>query len=247
MELDSSMMKILRTLNSGLDLNTFLRVVASELHTLIDVWTIQGYIFDNVGNLQVSNWYGISDLDLKDFSYLTPKFKSPINVCLQTGEILTLPTKAAILKKCPYADSWPFVPESIVAIPLFHGSTIEGVLGFSFRESLESELVDQTKIIVWLTMISELYLVLVSKNLTLSSSITVSGPRQEFTGFRKLSDRHSQILAYLCQGLTNSAISTRIGCSESSVRTEMGKIFAVMAVSSRQEAASKAHKYLESA
>ena len=86
-----------------------------------------------------------------------------------------------------------------------------------------------------------------SKNLTLSSSITVSGPRQEFTGFRKLSDRHSQILAYLCQGLTNSAISTRIGCSESSVRTEMGKIFAVMAVSSRQEAASKAHKYLESA
>ena len=51
------------------------------------------------------------------------------------------------------------MPESIVAIPLFHGSTIEGVLGFSFRESLVSELVDQTKIIVWLTMISELYIV----------------------------------------------------------------------------------------
>lgn len=246
MDLATSTMKFLRAMNSGADFNAFLRVVASELRTLIDVWSIQGYIYDKVGNLQVSNWYGIDDFDLKDYSYLTPESESPINACLQTGQILTLPTKAEILKKYPSAEAWPFVPESIIVIPLFHGSTIEGVLGFSFRESLESKSVDQTKIIVWLTTISEIYLLLVSKKSGLSSSRTVSEPRQEYTGLRKLSDRHSQILTYMCKGLTNAAISKRIGCSEASARTEIGKIFAVMDVSSRQEAASEAHKYLES-
>ena len=247
---DSIVLKLLRAINSSASADSVFRIFALEIESLIKVWTIQGYIFDKEGSLVLSDWFGISDESLVGYRKIGSHVESPLNVCKEKLEILIF-SKSDIIKDFPSSRNWPFIPESIVTIPMFCGESNVGILGFSFKEdfsisAFSKEKPDETTIIVWLATMVEIYSMLILgkerfKNLYYNpqefqlSKESLKGP--------KLSPRHYEILTYMGQGLTNRSIAVRMKCSESSIRTEIGKIFAVMGVVSRAQATALAHKY----
>lgn len=243
------LIRLLRTVNAGASTDSLFRLFSKEVLEEMELWTIQVYYYDRLGNLVIRNWFGISDEELENYKVIPPKAKTPLNDCVRTGETLILTTSEEILEKYPEAMSWPFVPESLACIPLKVGEVVEGVLGFSFRSPLEVSDEDVHEKIIMLHALAEICQ-LVTFRLTPENEAAFRveqqiGRRAEEVTRKviELGERHREILCLISKGFTNHEIAKKMNYSEATTRVEIGKLFARLGVNNRQEAASLAHIY----
>jgi DNA-binding CsgD family transcriptional regulator len=122
------------------------------------------------------------------------------------------------------------VQDSLLFVPLKRGTLPSGVIVFQYREPPELNLADE----VWalLGSVGGYYLSLQGQGLIRHSSSAELTPKE-------LSQRQLDILGLVGQGLKNGQIAQRVLVSESTVRQETIKIYRILQVGNRQEAALK--------
>ena len=184
--------------------------------------------------------FGISHVDYLEFpDGLNFREQHPITMSIRENRIVLIntlpkvPAEFALIKRIPQ----PVGSKSLISVPVENaGTPVAGLLFFSHNVV---EMTDE--IATFLEAISKIIAFYMSREATPSKNQIPQRKGKEgevsTTLYNEITDRQKLILQMMSEGRTNATISELLGYSESTIRQDTIKIFALLGCNGRKEAA----------
>jgi DNA-binding CsgD family transcriptional regulator len=119
-----------------------------------------------------------------------------------------------------------WIGRTIIDVPIIKGGVSVGVMGIIFK----GETPKDESFLPFLRSLASCIVFALDESRRKLASRRTYGPKSDLT------DRQKKILEMMSQGLTNSAMASKLGFSESLIRQETVKIYRSLNVSNRREA-----------
>lgn len=242
----------LRAINSGVSLDDLLRQLAEAMGDHWPVRRASVYRYSPAGDLTVQGIYGANPVVIEPYRSVAVTDHAPVPDCARRGELLVFADRDALKSQYENWSLWPFLPESLVCLPLLRAGIVMGVLWLEFKTPL-SELKPpfnpEAEEFLWLSEICQAAIMRNGHNNGFGHNNgnhngNHNGNGSDLAG-GKLSDRHLELLRLVCAGDTNRQIAKTLHLAESTVRYELSRLYSRLGVETRQQAAALAHIYLD--
>ena len=171
----------------------------------------------------------------EDFQPINLESKLPVTDCIKSGEIIWISNRDQLYKNYSEMDKYPLPAKykTFVSVPLKYEGYPIASWGLTCEENIDPNPI----------LISYLNTVSGMAGLYAKDLPEFKSARKDGVSRRVLSRRQNNILNLVKEKLTNQEIGVELGFSESTIRQETMKIYKILNVKNRREAA--AFKFLE--
>lgn len=227
----------LHALSDADNADTFCRSMA--LNVLQDFGVIATYVarLDSDNRISMIGSFGYSQQRVENTGRPSIWENMSITETIRTGKVMVYETWDEYIAKYPDKGHLASPGQAFVCLPLkYHGARAGG-FGITFAEPLEGAGLDPR---IWdvFTSAGEVFL---SKSWSVElarNPVPVSdyGEDAEFA-LGSLSDREQKVLGLIARSYTNQRIARELKFSESTIKQDTIRIFKILGVKSREEAA----------
>ena len=236
-------LQAIRLVNEGRNCEEIFELLATEVAGRMKLKGISVHRFNDQGELELKFASGLTPAITDRYKIINVQQNLPSTIAVKERRTIVFESADEILKAFPTAVDWDYIPGTFICIPLSLYSKVTGVMSFTFTApmALIADQYCKEEIVFTLETIAEISQLAFGRNHARQRPFKGSVDKEESL----LSRRQCLILSMVCQGATNNEIAQKLNFSNATIRLEISRIFTLLRVKNRQEAAFAAKKYLD--
>jgi DNA-binding CsgD family transcriptional regulator len=201
----------------------------------LDLISLYFFRSDNDGKLRYAGGHNLAETLTDKWPAFDIDTELPLTECVRNRQIIWLSGREEWESQYPLMKDYPLNPElkTFINIPMHVEGHPIACIGLSSRSEIKRN-AEVASFVMAVTSMTGLY----AANLP-----EFKGARQEGISRRILSRRQNNILNLMREKLTNREIGDELGYSESTIRQETMRIYQILSVGNRRQAAT--FKFLE--